>query len=81
MKIIQLPDDDFQLLNAAYAACEDARKALDKAHKASGAADDDYRKLCAQLAVKHKFQQDVWASDDQRYLYGLPLKAEVVDES
>ena len=73
MKIIQLPEDDFELLNAAHSICLDAQTALDKAHKTNKTAQADYQKICRQLCSKHKLQ-DGQASDDQAYLYGQPLK-------
>ena len=72
MKIIQLPDDDFQVLKVAHAACQEAAKALDKAHKANKSAQADYIRLCQQISAKHKLD-NARASDDQRFIYGQPL--------
>ena len=73
MKITQLSDDDVKLLEAAHAICKDAEAALDKAHKASQAAESDYQALLKQLSSKHEIV-NAYPSDDLIYIYGQPLK-------
>ncbi len=73
MKVIKLADDDHALLKAAYAACEDAEKAMDQARENYYThAMTAYSKVLGQLLHKHKL--DGSASDDQQFLVGQTVK-------
>lgn len=72
MKIIKLPDDDRTLLQAAYAAYQEASESLEKARRACRNAQATYEQLVGQLCAEHHLNGS--ASDDQHYLYGHPVE-------
>ena len=78
MKIIQLSNEDAQVLQAAFDACENADKAMKELKAAYYQLCDAYSKLLEQVAAKHSIQA-AQASDDQQFIYGrlaVPPKLE-----